>query len=1016
MANNKNTTNIESTLLDNKILELSTKLNLISQSGDGVSQEQLIDEAVSFLSSFFSTLSKPIFSPVSVLVDNKPNIDLYNQNFLDILSDLNIIFSEFENIESVILNHFNFMVTDSNKILTGLKQVYTKLGDYILFSKDPTGDSLFFSDSFNNQSRIDFNSALLNSTQCNVDQDQGIITLPLDNKIIINVTEQPVINSNSNGTPGNSLEDSTGLSADITRINDSNPDTWFEYEKLLDIDDGIPLTLDITINLSSAQIVNYIRINPNNFGTKNQVVIDTIETSLDGKSYLSIKDDVPLNGFISEDEDNVFILAPSSSKFAGQGIYSFNPRKVKYVHLIFKQFTPYALDNKLRYAIGIRDIEISSLSYVDNGELISTNFSADTVFKKMALITNQNPVSESDLATINHFLSVDNGSTWNQIQAEDFNSTDNSIPKILNFNTIDTDSINTQNPIQAVRYKAVLERNKTAFQNGTTQNKDTTISIMELHKIPTQTPFDITLNDKPIDGSISVLDPSFGSRGIDSKKYLVGTGTGNKIEFNLPFTNIKNDLSKSFQADHYNLLEINPVEIRVNGELWLRGYLGSSGSSDKVYELDNISGKLKFGDNINGKSVPLNATIDLKFTTERLYISSQQSRFGKLLFPTSRDKKTLTIKGYTAPTSFSEVINKNKNINKLLHNNIVAINNFSDKTIFANQKTFVDGFTELNVIGDWSIDNVNGILYSKANTSSINDTSIVYTYTPELVLDDTDWDFDLDGNISINSDIFSSIVISESIQDSTRYFNLGNLSILQGTLSFTDNIIFRKEVPFVNGKLELSNNIKTTESIVSVPPNNNIIVFSLRMPIVNDASYDVVFSNKDVFSIRVDTFAEVTTTNKYFVDLPARTIYLYSAIAISDLGNVSYYYQNQSKQTNGLYSVNYNTGEVFTSVNTNTNTKCTYQYVNYIVSYPIARQITSDNFTFNNGILTLSEREILTRIDLNSTVGSTQSNFYQIVFDSFIDNEVDVSDLEPFFTPILKDYAIKIIPEGALLF
>jgi hypothetical protein len=52
--------------------------------------------------------------------------------------------------------------------LSGLKQVYSKLGDYILFSQDPTGDSFFFSDSFNNQFRIDFNSSLLNATQCDV--------------------------------------------------------------------------------------------------------------------------------------------------------------------------------------------------------------------------------------------------------------------------------------------------------------------------------------------------------------------------------------------------------------------------------------------------------------------------------------------------------------------------------------------------------------------------------------------------------------------------------------------------------------------------------------------------------------------------------------------------------------------------------------------------------------------------------------------------------------------------------
>ena len=626
-------------------------------------------------------------------------------------------------------------------------------------------------------------------------------------------------------------------------------------------------------------------------------------------------------------------------------------------------------------------------------------------------------MSQSDLASINHFISVDNGSTWNNIQAEDFNSTDNSIPKILNFNTIDTNSINTQNPIQAARYKAVLQRNKTAFQTGTAKNKNTIISAMELHKIPTQTPFEITLNGKPIDGSISVLDPSFGSRGIDNKKYIIGIGTGNKLEFNLPFTVIQNDFNKSFESNKYNLIETNPVEIRVNGQLWLRGYLASSGSTDNVYELDSISGKLKFGDNVNGKAVPLNATIDIKFTKERLFVSSQQSRAGKLLFPTSRDKKTITIKRYTAPTNFSEVISKNKNVNKLLHANIIQIVNFSDKTIFATQKSFVDGFTELVNGGDWSLDQTNGILYSKSNTSSVTDTSITYIFTPELILDDTDWDFNSDGQIVISPNLFSSIIVSnESVPANIRYFNLANLSILQGTLSFSDLVIFKKEVPFVNGKIELSNNIKTTENIVSIPPNNNIISFQLRMPIVNDISYDVVFSDKDLFNIRVNSISDVNAPTKYFVDLPARTIHLYSATAISDLGNVSYYYQNQSKQTNGLYSVNYNTGEVFTSVNINPDTTCSYQYVNYVVSYPIAREITSDNFTFNNDILTISEREILTRIDLNAVTGSTQSNYYQIVFDTFVDNEVDVSDLEPFFTPILKDYAIKIIPEGALLF
>lgn len=1016
MANNKNTTNIESTLLNNKIVELSTKLNTINQSGVGITQEELIDEAVSFLSTYFRELSKPIFSPTDVSVDQKPNVDIYNENFSNILSDLKIIFSEFENIESVILSHFNFMVSDTNQILTGLKQVYSKLGDYILFTKDATRDSFYFSDSFNNQSRVDFNSSLLNSTQCDVDQTQGIVTLPLSNKTIISVTEQPVINSNSNGTPGNAIEDPTGLSADINRINDSNPDTWFEYERLITVDDGIPLTLDITINLSDPKIINYIRINPNNFGTKNQVVIDTIETSADGKSYLSIKDDVPLNGFITQDEDNVFILAPSSSKFAGQGIYTFNPRKIKYVHLIFKQFTPYAInDTQLRYAIGIRDIEISTVSYGNAGEIISANYSADAVFKKIALITNQNPVIESDLASIDHFISPDNGSTWNQIQAQDFIST-SSIPKLLNFNTLDINSINTQNPIKSLRYKAVLKRNSQAFSAGTVQNKDATETVMELHRIPTQTPFNITLNANPISDSILVLDPAFGSRGIDNKKYTIGIGTGNKIEFNLPFTNIQNDFNKIFTTE-YNLTETNPEEVRINGELWTRSYLNGAGSTDKLYELDNISGKIKFGDGINGKAVPSNGVVDIKFTPERLFISSQQLHNSSLSFITSRDRKSVTVKRYLASTTFSEVLKKNSRINKLTHPHITNILNFSDKTTFINQKVFIDGFSELISTGDWSLDTSNGIVYSKTNTSSVDDSSIIYQYNPELILNDTDWSFSSDGEIIINSDSFASISISnESIPASKRYFNLGNLSILKGTVSFNDTVIFKKEVPFIDGRIELSNNIKTSENMVASSPVDNIISFNMRMPIVNDISYDVVFSNKTIFATRVTTLADVNSTGKYYVDLANRIVYLFSVISISSPGGVSYYYQNQAKKIEGLYSINYKTGEVFTAVSTNNGTTVQYQYTNFLVSYPIARKILSDNFSFDARIVTISEREILTRTDLNATAGSTQSNFYQISFDIFIDNETDIQDLEPFFTPVLKDYAIKIIPEGALLF
>ncbi len=1019
MSNNKHILNIESTILDNKIVQLSNKLTELSQSNENKTQEDLIAEATKFLSTFFGQLAEPIFRPTEVISNHKPNLIDYNKDFTDILYDLRIIFSELENIETIILAHFNFIISNSNKTLASLKQVFSKLGDYILFSKDLTKDSIFYSDSFNNISRIDFNSNLINSTQCDIDQVQGIVTLPRDTSVTntsILVTESPVVNSSSNGTPGNEIEDPSGLSKDIGRILDNNPDTWFEYERLLDQDDGVPLILDIVINLTNSQIINQIRINPNNFGTKNQITIDTIETSIDGRSFLSIKDEIPLNGFISQDEENIFVLAPSSSKFSGQGIYTFNPRNAKYLHLVFKQFTPYSIrDNsqtKIRYAIGIRDIEISSIKYLPDGEIVSVNYDNDIVFNKAALITNQNPVSASPLASINHYLSIDNGASWNQIKPEEFLSED-SIPNILNFNTSDTNSITTPASVKAIKYKAIFKRNKDAFSSKTSTKTNKKERVIELQRIPNQTPFDIILKSQPIDSNLTVLDPAFGSRGIDNLKYTIGIGTGNKIEFDLPFINIKKDIDKSIPGQ-INFL--NPERVSINGETWTRDFLVNQSPDSKVYELDYLTGKLKFGDGTTGKAVPLGSRIEIKFTPERLFIVSNNRKSEPLIFPSSRDRKSIKIRRQVARTNFSELLHKNATVHQLANKNINSIA-FSDTTIFASQQAFVNGNTELTSDGQWSLDNANGIIYSKSSTSSNVDTTVFYNYTPEIILNESDWEFD-ENSIVIADKFFTTIsVTGEDVPSGTKYFSVNQFSLLKGSVSFSDTSIFQKEVPYINGKLELTSNIKTTETISQILTNGNIKNFILKMPIVTDSTYDVTFSESDLFQSRVFSIGEVDSIGKYFVDLSTRIIYIYTAT--NPVGTVSYYYQNQSKRIDGLYSINYITGEIFTSVATQTGTTISYQYSHFEIDYPIARKIDNNDFTFDatTNTITIDQREILKRQNINNIGSSTQSPFYQIIFDKDASaSSEDIATLEPYFTPILKDYAIKIIPGSALIF
>jgi hypothetical protein len=42
----------------------------------------------------------------------------------------------------------------------------------------------------------------------------------------------------------------------------------------------------MTVNLGDKKVINFIRLNPNNFGTKTQVKIENIETSIDGKRFI----------------------------------------------------------------------------------------------------------------------------------------------------------------------------------------------------------------------------------------------------------------------------------------------------------------------------------------------------------------------------------------------------------------------------------------------------------------------------------------------------------------------------------------------------------------------------------------------------------------------------------------------------------------------------------------------------------------------------------------------------------
>ncbi len=1023
MANNIHLRKIDSTLLQEKVKELSTRLKTISQSGEAQTKEELVIEATKFLSSFFTRLGKPIFNPRRFIPGQAPNRDQFNEEFESLFSDLTILFSELDNLSKIVLSNYNFITSSTNRLTGKLKSISSKVDDYILFTNDANKDVLYFSDSFNNLSRIDFNSLLINTKQAEVDQAQGIITLPIDKSLFvpIQVTTIPVINNSSNGDIGNNHEFALTTHNDLMLILDNNADTWFEYEKVVSptsLQDE-PLILDITLNLTDTRIVNHIRINPNNFGVKTAVVIDEIATSLDGQTFTSIKDEVP-NGN--------FILAADSSKFSGQGIFSFTPRKVKYVHLVFKQYTAYSINEystsavKLRYAIGIRDIELSGFPYAIQGELISNLYelSTDSPIKKLALITHQEPI-KSELASIEHFISVDNGTTWNAISSE---SAPDSNPLILSFNTSDIGSISTQLPISSFKYKALLQRNTEAFSNFSSALKQKIEDHTELHSVPDVAPFNIILDTVPIPNTLIVLDPLFGSRGIDDARFIIGTGTDlfTNLSMALPFQKIKQDLYKQDVDDGYRLVNIPPEEIRVNGELWTHGQLNTATYTDKIYQIDYEKGIVKTGNDTNGVGIHQGVVVDIKFKPERLYPLADEMHLAKLDFPTTNDKQAFTIKRYDPPAHVIETLSKGKKAHQLTELPYITFDTnmvFSDSSVFQTFQAFIDGVTELNTAGDWTVDVTTGIVYTYSETSITDTTTCGYFYLPIHILDTQEWEFgettDLDHNVIITEKGWkTNLVKDEFVPDTRRYVATANLSMVKGTLTFSDTTVLNKEVDFIDGIQEFSKAIYTSEKIIAstlIGPAP-IYTFLLRLPVVNSTEYSINFINQDVFATKVATSIDVDASGKWSIDLVTGiiTVYIIGPLP-NDLGKVSYYYNNYNKNSSNLYSVNYPTGEIYTSDVINSGVTMSYQYTDYRASYYIARRVSPQNYTFDisSNTLTLSSREILQR---QRIINNTQSNMYHLAFSKIIENRDNISELEPYFTPILKDYAIKVITES----
>ena len=612
-----------SELLLSRLRVLFENIDFIYRGKSAAIEEDLVSSYNAAMDIFLKSLDGSITGTVAKIMQGMPADPIHYNIFThSILKDLEAIYSETASLDKLITASFNSIISEREQVIQISKRVSDKLGTYLLYADPSLGAGYFFGDSFNSPENIEVGSSLLDTAECFIGQDEGVILLPLDGTPSQPKIKSYVINKPSNGNAGNNYEIGVVGHDAIEAIGDSEPNTWFEYEKVAAYESSIPLILDITIALDQISVINHIHINPINFGTPSPVKIVTLETSKDGLEYVSIKDEIPIKDFVQYDEENTFLLSPATSKFSGQGFYSFLPRKAQFVHIVLEQYTPYSIQTengtRLRYAIGIRDINILSRKFKTEGSLISKPFAVSGEAKKVALFASENPLEKSSLADITHSISENDGATWRPIQPQ--HRSDFDIPEVIDYNTIATGSITTSVPVDTLRHKIYMKRDTKAFEGNMTL-KEEKVSQVDIVNVPVGGDFSMTTIEKPIKDTVRVILPFYGSYScprprygssvqgvaapmdLDMLEFAVDVsassaeGSTDVLRFDLPFVGYEN-LQEHLRV-FYNGSQIEYCAKDANA-------LGQSGhpsytsytevdSSSKVYFLDRGGKQLQFG-------------------------------------------------------------------------------------------------------------------------------------------------------------------------------------------------------------------------------------------------------------------------------------------------------------------------------------------------------------------------------------------------------------------------------------
>lgn len=793
-----------------------------------------------------------------------------------------------------------------------------------------------------------------------------------------------------NGRLGNTVEDKKRF-FDINNI--ISISSQLEIESF-----DSELEVSVLIDLGSEKALNNISFHLANFGVRSPTV-DSVSISSDGCSYIPVlistsnSTSLEIEDFNFPDGDITIHIAESYTRF---------------IRINFIQKFPYSTGSDLekRYAIGINNLKVSFNSSLESGSIIIGPIKNQDEILKLAI---NSAMTRYTIDDPNIRLSIStNEATWIPVQNSAIFDPDSSLSKIINFNTVDNNSHETDEIVVEFYVKIEMDSIDVSYiyPGARYINRDTVmVSRSSNSAILTESSNEDYFNLFSESGirfgsraTLSTLsDPlllnsnTISTMSVDGISLIGGLGiSGERILDVTKHMPVSNDpIVASFKYDKVHVtrndlidnmptMAFDPFDISL---------FGLSMVTDSEVHIDTTGMSHSNADYIPVIPVSLSAGMyTLRYGTSAHTIDLSAGMFFS---------NTETI--YAVPDNI-DLVSVEDEIGEHV-GNIESIQ-IGDNKFISLLGLFTDGMPEKYGLS-------HSVLYPLVNLGTneyaISEGKMIFGKyykgkfpLPRAVIVNIPTSVDnVIGNIRIISDTSKQIKSEYSLltDDLKKTIKLRHTNILDQSVTFdlsraSINALLR-EVRFVDGQSEF---IISTEHIDV--GNRNVNSIALDSGFIDDGALSFKTCNS-LFTTRVYSTNELIYQGEYFIDdsVVPNVIHLPEGVytgAANDT-ELRYNIEPTRQSISGLYSIDYTRGILHTVTPIDGHTGIRYQYSNVYAKYMGMTIVANEEYTRTGNNIAIKANNDIPSPYLAISSGKTGSS------------------LEYRESPILYDFQLNII-------